>query len=85
MKKFKFVVLTVIISFFLSSCSDLVDEVVSKVCEVGVKEIRDEYNIQIDQIQNDPDLSQQEKDDQIATLTNQRNEDIQVFESECSL
>ena len=85
MKNYKFFVVTIMLLIFLTSCGDIVDELVVKVCEVGIEEIRDDYNGQISQIQNDPDLSQEEKDNQIEFLTTERDEEIQLFQSECSL
>ena len=85
MKINRFLVLAVLLLFFLNSCEDIVDGIVDKVCDVGVKEIRDDYNGQISQIQNNPDLSQQEKEDQIEALTIERDDEVELFKSDCSL
>ena len=86
MKKIKILLFVVLLSCFSISCDvdKLLDRVSEKTCEIGVREIKDEYNDQINVIKNDTNLTQEQIDEKIAALIIKRDEEIKTFEMDCS-
>ena len=83
MKKFKIVSFVILLSCFSISCEGIIDEAINKVCEIGIKQVKEDYADLIKNVKNDPDLTQEEKDVQIVTLEDQRDEEIQEIKDEC--
>ena len=79
MKKIKFLIITLIFSFATYSCSVIED----KICDVAIKEVNKEYDDWISELQNDEELSTEDKAQQIAVLNSEREEEISELKAEC--
>ena len=83
MKKIKILFFVILLSCFSASCGDIIDEAFNKVCEISIKQVREDYTDLIQEVRDDPNLTQEQKNDQIAILEDQRDEEIQEIKDDC--
>ena len=85
MKKFKILFFVVLfsLSFSLVSCGDVIDQVIDKVCQVSINAVKKEYTELINNVKNDPNLTDEQKREEIARLETERDVNIEDIKVNC--
>lgn len=69
-----------VLLLFMSFSCDVVED---KVCDVAIDQLEDEYKEWILEIENDTTLSDEEKEDRINELNNEKNLEIKELRDNC--
>jgi len=79
MKKYSFIIL-IIVLFTIFSCKD---EISDAYCKTFLEDINDIYDEEINVVKNNPDLTQEQKDSEIALLNEQREAELAAEQAWC--
>lgn len=69
-----------VLLLFLSFSCDVVEE---KICDVAIKQVEDEYEEWILEVQNDTNLSDEEIEEEIRTLNEELQAEIKELRDDC--
>ena len=85
MNRPKLIFYSFLISLFLISCDpdEIIDKLTDAVCDVSINQINDDYDDLVLEVQNNANLSEEEKTTRINELNNERAKEVAEIEEDC--